>query len=135
MYRNTRNLNVLFGFFLLLLLFTACQSDSTKDEGVKIDLEKLLGKWQSLENPKTTIELTTNRMLSYYDGLKLADEALTIYHACASRCVPEGVAPMPCLVTDGKMAENCFEVLELTNKKLSYTLIGQQEKVLSFQKL
>jgi len=42
---------------------------------------------------------------------------------------------MPCLVTDGKRAENCFEILELTDKKLTYALIGKKDKILKFQKM
>jgi len=138
MYRNTRKTRLILPFLLILTLLFSCQSNevTSKEDGtVKVDLEILLGKWQAVDNPKTVIELTQTRMYSYYDGLKLADESLMIYHNCVSKCVPEGMAQMPCLVTDGKRAENCLEILELTDKKLSYALIGQKEKVLKFQKM
>ncbi len=138
MLRNTRKTGLFLPFLLLLTLILSCQSNevATKEDGVvKIDLEILLGKWQAVDNPKSVIELTQTRMYSYYDGLKLADESLMIYHNCVSKCVPKGMAQMPCLVTDGKRAENCLEILELTDKKLTYALIGQKEKVLKFQKM
>ena len=138
MFRNTRKTGLFFPFLLVITLFFSCQqttTESTEEDQVKIDLAILLGKWQSVENPKTVIELTQTRMYSYYDGLKLADESLLIYHNCVSRCVPEGMTQMPCLVTDGKRAENCFEILELTDKKLTYALIGKKDKILKFQKM
>ena len=138
MTRNTRKTRPFLSLLLVATLFFSCQTNeptSKADGAVKIDLDILLGKWQAVGNPKTVIELTQTRMYSYYDGLKLADESLMIYHNCVSKCVPEGMAQMPCLVTDGKRAENCLEILELTDKKLSYGLIGQKEKVFNFQKM
>jgi len=138
MFKNTRKTGLFLSFLLIITLFLSCQTNevASKDDGaVKVDLDILLGKWQAVDNPKTVIELTQTRMYSYYDGLKLADESLMIYHNCVSKCVPEGMAQMPCLVTDGKRAENCLEILELTDKKLSYGLIGQKDKIFSFQKM
>ena len=138
MFRNFRRIKLFLPYLFLLTIFLSCQSsasESAKDTVVKVDLEKLLGKWQSIENPKTVIELTERRMYSFYDGLKLADESLMIYHNCVSKCVPTGMQQMPCMVTDGKRAENCFEILELTDKKLTYALIGKKDKILKFQKM
>lgn len=138
MSRNTRKTGPFLALILFVTLFFSCQNSevASKDDGpVKIDLDILLGKWQAVDNPKTVIELTQTRMYSYYDGLKLSDESLMIYHNCVSKCLPEGMAQMPCLVTDGKRAENCLKLLELTDKKLSYALIGQKEKVFKFQKI
>lgn len=139
MLRNTRKTTYFLMLFALLCNLWACQNNEAttnpSDDQVKIDLEKLLGKWQSVKNPKNVIELTTTRMYAYYDGLKLSDESLTIYHNCISRCMPAGVIQMPCLVTDGKKAENCFKLLELTDKKLTYALIGNEDNLLQFHKM
>ncbi len=137
MLRNTRKTT----FFTLLLavfgVFMACQEAPKKMEGApkSPQMNQLLGKWQSVDNPKTKIELTENRMFSFYDGLKLSDESLLVYQECQARCLPVGMKPMPCFVTDGKRAENCFKVIELTDKKLTYAKIGQEEKVMKFQKM
>ncbi|GEM_PF-3811145 len=141
MLRNTRKTALFLPYLLFFALLTGCQSSSekatteTNDGTVKIEMNKLLGKWQSVTNPKNVIELTNERMFSYYDDLKLSDESLVVYQDCVSRCVPEGVTQMPCMVTDGKRAENCFEVLELTDKSLSYALISGERKVFKFQKM
>lgn len=135
---NTRKTGLFLPFLLIFTLIISCQSNEVTSKGdgiVKIDLDILIGKWQAIDNPKSMIELTQTRMYSYYDGLKLSDESLMIYHNCVSKCVPKGMEQMPCLVTDGKRAENCLEILELTDKKLSYALIGQKDKVLKFQKM
>lgn len=138
MFRNFRRISLFLSYVFLTTIFLSCQntaSESTKDTAVKVDLEILLGKWQAIDNPKTVIELTETRMYSFYDGLRLSDESLMIYHNCVSKCVPTGMEQMPCLVTDGKRAENCFELLELTDKKLTYTLIGQKDKIFKFKKM
>ena len=145
MLRNTRKTVLFLPYLLFFALLVGCQTQSEKatdtvvatttDGTTKIEMNKLLGKWQSVTNPKNVIELTNERMYSYYDDLKLSDESLVVYQDCISRCVPEGVAQMPCMVTDGKRAENCFEVLELTDKSLSYALISGERKVFKFQKM
>jgi len=138
MFKNTRNTRLFFPFLLIIALFCSCQqNESTANKSVtaKVDLEKLLGKWQSVENAKTVIELTQTRMFSYYDGLKLADESLMIYHNCVAWCLPEGRTEMPCMISDGKRAENCFEIVELTDKTLTYALMGKERKVFKFQKI
>lgn len=137
MLRNTRKTGPFLLLLLSITLFLGCQSNSSSTEKGKVILEvdKLLGKWQAVDNPKNVIELTKDRMYSFYDGLKLADESLMIYNDCVSKCLPEGMAAMPCLVTDGKRAENCFKVVELTDKKLTYSLIGQTDKVMRFQRM
>jgi len=89
-----------------------CQSTTDEtpkmaDGKLEMEIDKLFGKWQSVTNPKNIIELTTDRMRSFHGDLKLANESLVIYHDCIARCVPEGATPMPCLVTDGKQANNC----------------------------
>lgn len=135
--RNTRKTILFFHFLLFLFGFISCKNESvSKDTGtVKIDVDILLGRWYAINDPNNIIELTKDRMFSFHGDLKLADESLVIYQNCISKCVPEGVIPMPCLVTDGKMAENCFEVLELTAKTLSYSLIGGKGKVLKFKRM
>ncbi|MFK7980132.1 MAG: hypothetical protein AB8G86_09145 [Saprospiraceae bacterium] len=143
MLRNIRKTGLFLPYLLFFALFVGCQSQvetektdkAVADGEVKIEMNKLLGKWQSVNNPKTVIELTNDRMYAYHGDLKLSDESLVIYQNCVSRCVPEGVAQMPCMVTDGKRAENCFEVLELTDKSLSYALISGDRKIFKFQKM
>ena len=137
---NTRKTNQFLLLCFLLGLFMSCQTATEKTKELdavkaKIEVNKLLGKWQSVTNPKNVIEVTNDRMYSYYDGLKLADESLTVYDNCIARCIPEGVEKMPCMVTDGKQAQNCFEVLELTDKKLSYALLGGDRQVRKYQKM
>ena len=137
MLRNTRKTIEFLSLCCLLVTFMSCQTatENANDKVAKIEVNKLLGKWQSVTNPKNVIELTNDRMFSYYDGLKLADESLTVYDNCIARCIPEGVAKMPCMVTDGKQAQNCFEVLELTDKSLSYALLGADRQVRKYQKM
>jgi len=141
MLRNTRKTSLFLPYLLFFGLLIGCQTQNEKanakatDGKVKIEMNKLLGKWQSVNNPKTIIELTNERMYSYYDDLKLSDESLIVYQNCIARCVPEGIAQMPCMVTDGKRAKNCFEVLELTDKSLSYALISGDRKIFKFQKM
>ena len=112
MLRNTRKTVLFLPYLFFFSLLIGCQSskenssNAMADGQVKIELNKLLGKWQSVSNPKTIIELTEERMYSYHGDLKLSDESLVVYQNCVSRCVPEGVAKMPCMVTDGKRAEN-----------------------------
>ena len=137
MVRNTRKISLFLPILLICLLFQSCQSNSTatKNDALKIDLEKLLGKWELIDNPKIVVELTANRMYSYNDGLKLSDEALTIYHNCVSHCIPKGVEQMPCMISDGKQAENCFRIYELTAQNLTYALKGQEDKKRRFRKI
>ena len=145
MLRNTRKTGLFLPYLLFFALLVGCQtqtetqsetpSKAAADGEVKIEMNKLLGKWQSVTNPKTVIELTDERMYSYYGDLKLSDESLVVYQNCISRCMPAGAAQMPCIVTDGKRAENCFEVLELTDKSLSYALIRGDRKIFKVQKI
>lgn len=135
MFRNIRAIPFSFTIFSFLILLTSCQNHSTQATKAAANLNQLLGKWQSVENPKNQIELTETRMFSYFGDLKLADESLVIYPVCKAGCLPIGMKPMPCFVTDGKRAENCFKVLELTPKKLTYTPIGNEEKVMTFQRM
>lgn len=137
MLKNIRKTTLSAVFFAFLGLFIGCQEAPKAVEKAPkgLQLNQLLGKWQSIENPKTKIEMTETRMFSFYDDLKLADESLMIYEECHARCLAIGMKPMPCFVTDGKRAENCFKVIELTDKKLTYAKIGNEEKVLKFQKI
>ena len=140
MLRNTRKTSLFLPLALLIASLICCQtstnsSKSEKDSLAKIEVNKLLGKWQSVNNPKNIIEMTKSRMFSYHGDLKLADESLTIYENCIAYCLRDGEAQMPCMVTDGKQAQNCFEILELTDKKLSYALIGGDRKIFKFQKM
>ena len=137
MLRNARKTKGLLPFILMLCCCFSCKTEksSTKSNTLQIEVNQLLGKWRSSKNTKNVIELTKSRMFSFYDGLKLADESLVIYQNCVSKCVPEGIKAMPCLVTDGKRAENCFRIVELTEKRLSYSLIGQEDKVMTFEKM
>lgn len=137
MLRNTRKTTCLFAFFAIFSLIVGCKDGpkTTVETPKGPQLTQLFGKWQSVDNPKSKIELTQTRMFSFYDELKLSDESLTIYQECQARCLAIGMKPMPCFVTDGKRAENCFKVLELTDKKLTYAKIGNEEKVMKFQKM
>lgn len=139
---NTRKVSLFFSlnFFLLIGCQTSTNhSTSFSTQETKIEIAKLMGTWQSISNPQNRIELTKDRMYSYYGELKLADEYLVVYDNCIARCLPKGVNQMPCIVTDGKQAQNCFEILELTDKKLSYALLGQdlqgERKIMKFQKM
>lgn len=137
MLQNTRETAFLITFCCFAILFCACQEHQTTTSTAKqsLNLNQLLGKWQAVDNPQNQIEFTASRMYAYAGNLRLSDESLVIYPECHAKCLPVGLAPMPCFVTDGKRAENCFKVLELTDKKLTYALIGNAEKVMEFQRI
>ncbi len=138
MVRITRKTLLFLSFLLSMTIFFSCQSTATKspdDKKIEINVAQLVGKWQAVDNPKTVIELTNTRMYSFYNGLKLSDESLMIYHNCVAWCIPKDRAQMPCIITDGKRAENCFEIIELTDKKLTYALMGKVPKIFNFQKM
>jgi len=137
MLRNTRKTTLLAVLFAFLGLFTGCQEapKAVAKTPKGLQMNQLLGKWQSINNPKMKIEMTETRMFSFHGDLQLADESLMIYEECQARCLAIGMKPMPCFVTDGKRAENCFKVIELTDKKLTYAKIGNEDKVLKFQKI
>jgi hypothetical protein len=137
MWENIRKTpQILVVLFFALILF-ACKSETGNSENgaVQIKLDLLLGKWVAIDDDKNVIELTKDRMFSYYDGLKLADEALVIYHNCLPRYIPEGREVMPCLVTDGKRVETCFEVVELTENSLHLSLVERKGDLRKFKKL
>ncbi|MEM1119385.1 MAG: hypothetical protein AAGJ18_03000 [Bacteroidota bacterium] len=137
MLRNTSVSAFLTVLTCFCLLFLCCKNEQAVSNATAkpLHVNQLLGKWQSVDNPKNQIEFTNSRMYAYSGALKLSDESLVVYPECHAKCLPVGVAPMPCFVTDGKRAENCFQVLALTDNKLTYALIGQEEKVMKFQRM
>ena len=79
MLRNTRKTMLLLAIFATLLFVIGCQEgpqEKVQEEPKTTNLNQLLGKWQSVDNPKNQIELTKTRMFSYFGDLKLADESL-----------------------------------------------------------
>ena len=59
----------LFLFLLVAFLFTGCQQDSS---------QLLQGKWQSLDDEKSSIEFSGDKKIDLYEGGKLSEGVFTL---------------------------------------------------------
>jgi hypothetical protein len=84
--------------------------------------EKLVGEWQSKDDPKAGVKMENGKFTFLYEGkTKDAPMRYLFYPACPKDCNP--VAKMPCLKIIGQ-DDVCYSIMKADGKSLDISQIG-----------
>ncbi len=126
---------------IVLIGFQACQPENKKQTAQKpkkatastaLDSKRLVGKWQSTEDPRNFVEFTEWGTFKEINGTDvLADAPYTLDSTCAEKNKPD----LGCFGFKDKDGEWKYSFIKITPDALAYTQIGGAGNTLSYKKV
>lgn len=94
--------------------------DDPMEQGSPL-MDNLIGEWESVDDPKSHVQITGDTYTDVYDGKEMEAGAYTILDSCPTSC-GENMEDMTCLQVSGQ-DERCFAILQADGEilSLSYT--------------
>lgn len=105
--------------------------DPFRAEGGEEVPEQIMGRWQSLDDPKSVINISADRYENWYDGKKIDSELYSYHQKCPADC--GGDTGMACLRVVGQDVL-CYGIVHTDAKTLHLHYIGGAGKTLRFKK-
>jgi hypothetical protein len=94
----------------------------------------LQGRWQSVDDAKSLIEIEGGRLTNIYGGKKLDDREFAYVADCKTNACPGAASDHGCFTSAGKMDIECFSIVSISEKMLELTLAGGAGKTLRYKK-
>lgn len=100
-------------------------SNEISDRSRSIDIQKLQGKWRSLDDPRSTRSIQGNKVFDYYEGFEQVMEmTFEIGDNCLNASNNASLDVSQSYMTFNEV-DQCFYIIKLDDRDMELSLVGR----------
>ncbi|MEL6835677.1 MAG: hypothetical protein AAFP77_21930 [Bacteroidota bacterium] len=99
-----------------------------------VGFNDMMGEWVSTYDEDEVVRFAPGKYISYYQGTKVVEEAMTYYQVCPEACNSGEALSVPCFVLASDYGQNCFAVINQTNELLELSDLSGSGAVLTYNR-
>ncbi len=84
----------------------------------------LMGQWVSAFDDQETLHFLPGRYITYYDGQKVVEEAMSYFDQCPEACGLSEGQTGPCFTLEGEFGASCFAIVRLSEEEMELAIPG-----------
>jgi hypothetical protein len=101
-----------------------------------VDVEALLqGKWQSVEDSKSTFVLKGKVLTTYYNNKKVINEKFSYVADCSGNACNGGSSKLGCYSQAGEFDITCYSIISISDTELKTSMAGGTGNTLTYKKV
>jgi hypothetical protein len=95
----------------------------------------LQGKWQSADDPKSTMEITGDQLIQTYDGKQLEARKFAFSADCSGNECAGGAGNQGCYTSASDMDIECYSLVSISDTAMETSLVGATGKTLKYTRI
>lgn len=132
-------------FFILSYCFFGCNGSSKPTEAAKTETAAsptisdaatlLQGKWQSADDPKSSMEIAGKTIINTYDGKQIDSRTFEYVADCSGNACAGGSGKSGCFTSAGQFDIECYSIVSLSATEMEVSMVGATGKTLKYSKM